>query len=65
MLSTLETKEKNGGLNFGIRTDPKSRQVYTYTQVRNALSYVYLKRDIDQDGIESEPLSVTLRSCKS
>ena len=64
MLSTLISLEKKGGSNHGIRVDPKSRQVHTYTQVRDALSYVYLKRNIKQDGINSEPLNITLTSCK-
>ena len=58
------SSEKKGGSDLGIRVDPKSRQVHTYTQVLDALSYGYLKRNIKQDGINSEPLNITLMSCK-
>ena len=51
----LSTGRSDGGVNRGIRAG-SGGQVYTYWQERTALSYVYLKSPVADDGIHTEPL---------
>jgi predicted NAD-dependent protein-ADP-ribosyltransferase YbiA (DUF1768 family) len=54
----LSTKSSQSGVNRGLRIDNVG--VKTYTQYREAFSYVYLKRILEEDGIHSKPLNVVL-----
>ena len=51
----LSTGLSGGGVNHGIRVG-SGGQMYTYRQARTALSYVYLKRHVADDGLHTEPL---------
>lgn len=54
--TVLDTKQSSGGHNTGFKTDGKS--VRTYTQHRNCLSYLYIKRKVDEDGVTTSPLDI-------
>ena len=54
----LETKVPASGVNRGIRA--RMNTVYTYEQERQAISYFYCKRKLLQDGINTEPLTMSL-----
>ena len=56
--TVLETRVSETGVNRGFRVDGVG--VRTYTQTRQAFSYVYLKRQLEDDGIHSRPLNVVL-----
>ena len=64
MKSTLDSGLTHSGINKGFKINPRDRKVETYSQERHALTYVYLKRHLQSDGIRTEPLHVTLKSCK-
>ena len=51
----LSTGLSGDGVNHGIRVGLNG-QVYTYQQERTALSYVYLKRHVVDDGVHTELL---------
>ena len=55
-LKVLMTKQSAGGINVGFQV--KNNTVYTYRQERNALSYLYPKRRVMEDGITTAPLSI-------
>ena len=55
-LDVLMTKQSAGGINVGFQV--KNNTVYTYRQERNALSYLYPKRRVMEDGITTAPLSI-------
>ena len=52
----LETQTSSGGVNTGFRTDGTT--MYTYTQQRNSLSFLYIKRKVHADGVSTSPLDV-------
>jgi hypothetical protein len=45
-----------GGTNRGFRS--YNGHVYTYTQARDALSYLYTKRKVLADGVSTVPLDI-------
>jgi hypothetical protein len=53
-LDVLTHRQSGGGLNKSFRTD--GCRVYTYAQTRKALSYVYLKRRVCDDGVSTLPI---------
>lgn len=55
-LEVLRTMQAGGGVNRGFRTDGKT--IYTYRQNRKSLSFFYIKREIQSDGVSTRPLSV-------
>ena len=55
-LDVLMTKQSAGSINVGFQV--KNNTVYTYRQERNALSYLYPKRRVMEDGITTVPLSI-------
>ena len=55
-LNVLRTMKNGGGINKGIKTD--SRKMFTYQQTRDCLSYLYIKRKVESDGIRTTPLDV-------
>ena len=52
-LDVLEYQNAKGGKNISFRTDGKN--MYTYEQRRDSLSYFYLKRPVKDDGISTGP----------
>ncbi len=52
----LETMQPGGGYNRGFQL--KQNSIYTYKQWRSALSYLYPKRKVLQDGLATEPLDI-------
>lgn len=59
----LDTGIKESVINRGIRTF--GNQVMTYSQKRGGLSFFYIKRIVEEDGISTRPLDVTLTPYKS
>jgi len=57
VLSTGDTIECE---NRGIKYDRRLDQLYTYIQKKNAFSYLYFKREVQDDGISTKPLKMTL-----
>ncbi|KAL8613898.1 hypothetical protein ACOMHN_032888 [Nucella lapillus] len=55
-LKVLETQVSQGGVNKSFRTDGTT--VYTYQQHRNALSFLYIKRRVQGDGVTTKPILV-------
>ena len=54
------TNQKSGsGINRGIRA--RDNTMFSYTQERSGFSYFYCKRKVLEDGISTEPLTITLR----
>jgi len=58
----LENKQGVEGKNVGFRL--KDNSIYTYQQDKLAFSYVYCKRKLADDGVNTLPLDVTLCSNK-
>jgi ribA/ribD-fused uncharacterized protein len=56
--SVLSTRASKSGINRGMRVDDLG--VKTYSQSREAFSYLYLKRKLAANGIHSTPLTITL-----
>ena len=54
--NVLESKESGKGINIGFRAD--GTKIQSYRQERAALSYLYIKRKVQNDGISTEPLDV-------
>jgi len=52
----LNTQESGGGTNIGFR--PIHNSVYTYSQFRKSLSFLYIKRVVDSDGVSTKPILV-------
>ncbi|KAL8598698.1 hypothetical protein ACOMHN_033262 [Nucella lapillus] len=55
-LKVLETRVNQGGVNKSFRMDGTT--VYTYQQHRNALSFFYIKRQVQEDGVSTKPILV-------
>jgi len=58
--SVLETGNFVNSENRGIKFDKKTNQMYTYIQEKTALGYPYVKRVVQENGIDTEPLNITL-----
>lgn len=56
--SVLISRRSRGGINTGFRMGPTLRNIYTYSQNRNALTYLYIKRKVLSDGISTCPLDI-------
>ena len=52
----LDNQEPSGGVNKGFRV--KGGGVYQYEQRRRALSYLYIKRKVLDDGVSTVPLDI-------
>ena len=52
----LQTQISGSGVNKSFRTDGKT--MYTYKQQRDAFSFFYIKRLVQQDGISTQPLLI-------
>ena len=52
----LLTKQDSAGVNRGFRV--VNNTMYTYTQVRDAVSYFYPKRKVLEDGVSTLPLDI-------
>ena len=55
---TLSTGIPAGGSNTGFRV--RNNAITTYKQFRQAISYFYVKRCVRNDGISTDPLTITL-----
>ena len=55
-LNVLKQRQSAGGTNMSFRTD--GREMFTYTQQRDALSFLYLKRKVGTDGSSTTPLDI-------
>jgi hypothetical protein len=55
-MQVLTTKIPGGGINTGFRA--LNNGVYTYTQHKNALSYFYIKRQVQPDNVTTSPLDI-------
>ena len=55
-LNVLLTKQNSGGVNRGFRV--VNNAMFTYTQVRDAFSYFYPKRKVNEDGVSTNPLDI-------
>ena len=52
----FKKKQNSSGVNRGFRV--VNNTMYTYTQVRDAFSYFYLKRKVLADGVSTTPLDI-------
>jgi len=50
----LKKQTDGSGTNTAFRD--KNNQIYTYAQTRTALSYLYVKRRVYEDGVTTSPL---------
>jgi hypothetical protein len=55
-LAVLTTQQAQGGKNLGFK--PQGASVYSYTQHRNSLSYLYIKRQVHNDNVTTSPLNI-------
>ena len=55
-LNVLLHRKSGSGLNRGFRSD--GCDMHTYQQTRDALSFLYIKRNVGQDGISTSPLAI-------
>lgn len=55
-LGVLEQRKSGSGMNVGFKTDGKD--MFTYSQVRDSLSYLYIKRQVGKDGVSTTPLDI-------
>ena len=55
-LNVLMSRDATFGCNRGFRV--QENKIATYTQQKVALSYLYFKRIVQQDGISTKPLLV-------
>ena len=55
-LNVLLTKQNSAGVNCVFCV--VSNSMYTYTQVKDAFSYFYLKRKVLEDGVTTLPLDI-------
>ena len=62
-LNVLKTKEAHEVVNVGFR--PRFNSIYTYSQQKNGFNWLYTKRKILEDGINTEPLDIVLTPWKS
>ena len=55
-LNVLKRKHHGSGINRGFCV--RGVKVFTYEQSRNGLSYLYIKRKVNEDGITTKPLTI-------
>ena len=55
-MDVLKTQIAGRGENKGFK--PIDGKVYTYTQTRHGLSYLYCKREVLADGVSTRPLKL-------
>ena len=55
-LNVLLHRRSGSGLNKGFRSD--GCDMHTYNQTRDALSFLYIKRVVAEDGISTSPLEI-------
>ena len=55
-LEVLESQKSSGAINKGFKA--LNGKVYTYSQPRNGLSFLYIKRQVLPDGINTIPLDI-------
>ncbi|KAL8603520.1 hypothetical protein ACOMHN_052749 [Nucella lapillus] len=55
-LKVFRTHVSGGEINKGFRTD--GRAMYTYQQTRKSLSFFYIKRPVQADGVSTLPINV-------
>ena len=55
-MNVLETGKVEGGINIGFKTNGSN--VVTYSQERDSLSYLYIKRQVKSCGIRTVPLNI-------
>jgi hypothetical protein len=55
-LNVLLKRKADKGINYGFR--PMHNKMHTYTQSRDALSYLYIKRQICDDNVSTRPLHI-------
>ena len=55
-LDVLKSKQSRGGINVGFQV--KNNTVYTYRQQKDALSFLYPKRQVLGDGVTTIPLEI-------
>ncbi|XP_078694703.1 uncharacterized protein LOC144923755 [Branchiostoma floridae x Branchiostoma belcheri] len=55
-LQVLQTQKSGQGVNRGFRV--RNNQMLTYTQTRDAFSYFYPKRQVQDDGVTTLPLDI-------
>ena len=54
--NVLKTKNNGFGVNIGFRTD--GTKILGYEQQKESLSYLYIKRKVQDDGISTTPLTI-------
>ena len=59
--SVLSDKISRGGRNVGFRA--RDNTIFTYNQQRLGLTYFYVKREVQADGVSTKPLDLTLEPC--
>ena len=55
-LKVLQAQTSGSGVNKSFKTDGQNMD--TYVQGRDALSYFYIKRQVQQDGVSTKPLLI-------
>lgn len=58
----LDTGESGKGVNVGFRV--REQGICTYSQQKSAFPYLYCKRKVEEDGIHTLPLDITLNPSK-
>ena len=59
--SILTNKNKIENVNIGMRAH--NNTIYSYEQQKVALNYIYIKRQVLDDGVSTIPLDITLKPC--
>jgi hypothetical protein len=55
-LTVLNTQQTAGGTNIGFKLQDSS--IYTYTQHRSSLTFLYVKRQVQADNTSTKPLLI-------
>ncbi len=55
--SVLRSQQSQQGINKGIKAD-KHKELVSYTQSRTGLKYLYIRRKVLEDGVNTEPLLI-------
>ena len=55
-MTVLKDQTNQVGMNVGFKL--RDNQMYTYTQVKDALTYLYPKRKVLSDGVTTLPLDL-------
>ena len=59
--NTLSDRQSREGSNGGIRQ--YRSQMFSYVQRKDAFTYLYVKRLVDESGVYTSPLNLTLNPC--